>query len=242
MDASSSGRSRRSGSGAGKSFLTAAAILIAIGGGVATFWYNPSLRAPTPKPVPDHTPDWMMTVPSEVPLISTPAKQNSTIPPAVVADANPSQTNSSNKSTGNSTASQTNRVPLQSSLIPAAPPPSNPAPAPSPAPVEKQTPAPQPPPLHVSDTPITTTTPPDPRITSASDVVSKLRQADAGDLDQLAMDLRSDGLDAEHRQDYFSAQYFYQQVESLSRDHWPQDIEQRLKDVQHRLSSSDAGQ
>jgi hypothetical protein len=255
MDVSAGGRSRRS--GGGKSFLTAAAILLAIGGGVAVFWYNPALRQrfmnwvqdSTPsasnspvqsqpaKPAPEHTPDWMMSVPSDVPPITTPKKDQASNPP-VVAQANPapinpaptspapqpSQTNSNQNS-----STSTNQTPLQTSLIPPAPPPT------------QQQSAPVKPPQI--DAPITTSTPPqDPRIVSAADAVQKLRTADAGDLDQFAMDLRNDGLDAEHRQDYLSAQYYYQQVEGLSRDHWPQDIDQLLKDVQRRLSSSDAGQ
>jgi hypothetical protein len=259
MDVSAVGRSRRG--GGGKGFLTAAAILLAIGGGVAVFWYNPSLRqrfmnwvqdsTPTAsnspvqsqanKPAPEHTPDWMMSVPSDVPPITTPKKETPSNPPGM-ASLNPSpvnptpsnptpqptQANSTQVNSTSANGTPANPAPLQTSLIP-----------PAPAPTQQQSPPVHPPQI---DAPITTSTPQDPRIASAADTVLKLRQSDAGDLDQFAMDLRNDGLDAEHRQDYFSAQYYYQQVESLSRDHWPQDIDQLLKDVQHRLSSSDAGQ
>ena len=52
---------------------------------------NTPAQAPPSKPVPDHTPDWMMTVTgARPPPISTPPKQNSTIPPSVVGEANPS--------------------------------------------------------------------------------------------------------------------------------------------------------
>jgi hypothetical protein len=255
MDVSAVGRSRRG--GAGKSFLSAAAVLLAIGGGVAVFWYNPSLRdrfmnwvqdsAPSAsaaprqsqsaKPAPDHTPDWMMNVPNDVPPITTPKKDSGSNPPAAVAQANLAAVNPTSinpapadptpqAKQSNSTQTNSNSAPpapMQTSLIP---------PASVPAPAHAQQ----------GDTQTSTAVPPDPRIASAADEANKRRQADAGDLDQLAMDLRNDGLDAEHRQDYLSAQYYYQQVEGLSRDHWPQDIEQLLKDVQHRLSSTDAGQ
>jgi hypothetical protein len=267
MDTSAtSSRSRRKGKGG---LIAAAVFILAVGGGAAAFWYNPSLRerlvawvqdstpsAPAPvqsappKPVPDHTPDWMMTVPNDAPPITTPSKPT---PSNTVADATPVQTNSSsNSSGGNSSGGNSGNSTGSSAAVPSnvAPPNPTPTPAPAPAPtavpvvqqqappvVQTQTP---PPPAH--DTPITTSLPPDSRISTAQDAVTKLRQEDGTDLDQFAMDLRSDGLDAEHRQDYFSAQYFYQQVETLSRDHWPQDIEQRLKDVQHRLGAPEGAQ
>jgi hypothetical protein len=271
MDVSAAGRSRHG--GAGKSFLSAAAILLAIGGGVAVFWYNPSLRqrfmnwvrdstptaSSTPiqsqaaKPAPNHAPDWMMNVPTDVNPIPAPKKDsanNSSLAQASVGPINPapvnptpvspppiistapqssqSYSNQANTSQGNS--SQGN--PNQANLTPSSP-------APSQSNYVPPAPAPRVPPADAQNT---TATPQDPRIASAADEVLKRRQTDAGDLDQLAMDLRNDGLDAEHKQDYFSAQYYYQQVESLSRDHWPQDIDQLLKDAHSHLSSSDAGQ
>ena len=172
-----------------------------------------------------------MTVPNDVPPITTPKKDQAGNPPAV-AQINPAPTNPTPANSNQTNSIQANSVPnpppLQTGLIPAAA-----------APAHEQMAPIKPPQI---DAPITTSTPQDPRIVSAADEVSKRRQADAGDLDQLAMDLRNDGLDAEHRQDYLSAQYYYQQVEGLSRDHWPQDIDQLLKDVQRRVTSSDAGQ
>jgi len=78
----------------------------------------------------------------------------------------------------------------------------------------------------------------DPRTTVAAEATEKLRASAGGDLDTLAMQLRSNGLDAQHRQDYIAAQYYYQQVEKLPRDHWPGDIDHLLKDVQRHLSAA----
>jgi len=75
----------------------------------------------------------------------------------------------------------------------------------------------------------------DPRTTAAAEATEKLRASVGGDLDTLAMKLRWNGKDAEARKDYIAAQYYYQQVENLPRDHWPSDIDQLLKDVQKRL-------
>jgi hypothetical protein len=60
------------------------------------------------------------------------------------------------------------------------------------------------------------------------------------DLDSLAMRLRLSGLDAEARHDYAAAQYFYQQIEKLPKDHWPADTDQLLKNAQ-KMNQSAAG-
>jgi hypothetical protein len=68
----------------------------------------------------------------------------------------------------------------------------------------------------------------------------KLRQSAGGDLDTLAMELRGNGLDAEHRDDFAAAEYYYQQVEQLPRDHWPGDIDQLLKDAHQKVLGGDS--
>jgi hypothetical protein len=148
-----------------------------------------------------------------------------------------------------------NPAPSNSSLNNAAPatPPASPAPAENtqPAPVNPApialAPASQPPAAHQApaddSAPITTTTPNsmasslDGR-SVAADTASKLRQSAGDDLDSLAMKLRSNGLDAEHRQDLAAAQYYYEQVETLPRDNWPGDIDRLLKNVQKRMLAS----
>jgi hypothetical protein len=62
-----------------------------------------------------------------------------------------------------------------------------------------------------------------------------------GDLDAQAMHLRSNGLDAEGRHDYAAAQFFYEQIEKLPREHWPADTDQLLKNAQkmNQSASSD---
>jgi len=80
----------------------------------------------------------------------------------------------------------------------------------------------------------------DPRTTVAAEATEKLRASAGGDLDTLAMHLRSNGLDAQGRHDYVAAQYYFQQVENLPRDHWPSDIDYLLRDVQKHLVAADA--
>jgi hypothetical protein len=65
--------------------------------------------------------------------------------------------------------------------------------------------------------------------------------ASSQDLDALAMQLRANGLDAESKHDYAAAQYFYEQIEKLPRDHWPADTDQLLKAAQkmNQSASSD---
>jgi hypothetical protein len=83
-------------------------------------------------------------------------------------------------------------------------------------------------------------TPSDLRTAAAAEATEKLRAAAGNDLDELAMRLRVNGMDAEHRHDYFAAQYYFQQVEKLPRDHWPSDIDNLLKAVQRHLNAAAA--
>jgi hypothetical protein len=65
-----------------------------------------------------------------------------------------------------------------------------------------------------------------PRIPSAADISS----ATSAQLDSIAMQLRAKGMDAESQHNYNLAQYIYEQIEKqLPREHWPADIELRLK-------------
>jgi hypothetical protein len=79
----------------------------------------------------------------------------------------------------------------------------------------------------------------DPGTSAAAAAAERLRQKAGTDLDTLAMQLRNDGMDAESRQDFISAEYFYHQVESLPRDHWPGDIQQLLQNVEHKIQSNE---
>jgi hypothetical protein len=239
MDNSGVRRSRRPLNG----LLTAAILLLVIGGAASTFYFVPSLRerfvawvqdtqppapadssatiSPSPKPQSDHTtPPWMVNVPDDVPPITTPAKSS---PPVAI-----------------------------NTPAPSAPAPSAPAPTPAPAPVISA-PAPTPAPAPAPVKPVVQPPPPPPPApvaaapqpqasssTAAAEAnAEKLRQSAGGDLDELAMELRSNGMDAEARQDYAAAEYYYQQVENLPRDHWPSDIDQLLKNVEKRLADSD---
>lgn len=220
----------RKGSG-GKNLLVAALVLLVIGGGAATFYFVPTLRqrfmawvqdsSPPPveasapqKIVPDKTVPWMMG-PDDTPPITTPAK------PVASGAAHASD-------------APVPTTPQPSPVIASAPPPVQVA---QQQPVATQPPATAPP---MIDAPVTTSTPlvADPRTNAAAETVAKLRHSTAGDLDDLAMELRSNGLDAEHRQDFAAAQYYYEQVKALPSDHWPSDIDFLLKDVQKRTAAS----
>ncbi len=226
------GKARRG--GIGKNLLVAAIVLLVFGGGASVFYFVPSLRqrfvawvqdsAPAPaapqnssnqpKSVPDGNPAWMNDVPNETPSNTTPAKLSSS------GSSTASASNSSGSATNNDTPSN----PPNNT-----PPASNNSPPPAPAPVSQNVPPP------VVDSPVTTSTPPDPATVAAADAASKLRQSSGGDLDLLAMKLRNNGLDAEARQDFAAAVYYYQQVETLPNDHWPGDIDRLLKNVQKRM-------
>ena len=228
MDAS--GKLRR-GAG-GKNLLVVVMLLLFFGGGASIFYFVPSLRQrfiawvqnsePAPavvpqnssnqqKSVPDGNPAWMNYVPDETPPITTPAKLSS---------SGSSTAGGASNSTGSTTATNT----LAIANHPTASVPNSPAPVPPP----------------VIDSPVMTSTPVDPATVAAADAASKLRQSSGGDLDLLAMKLRNNGLDAEARQDYAAAQYYYQQVELLPSDHWPGDIDRLLKNVQKRIAGGGA--
>jgi len=61
------------------------------------------------------------------------------------------------------------------------------------------------------------------------------------DLDQLAMKLHNQGLDAEARHDYASAVGYYQQIEKLPREHWPADTQELLNAAQQRAAAAANG-
>ena len=234
MDAT--GKLRRSGSG--KNLLVAAIMLLAVGGGASVFYFVPSLRqrfvawvqdsTPAPaavpqnsssqqKSVPDGNPAWMNYVPVETPPVTTPAKLSTS------GSSTASAANSSGSSTTNNTPNNT----------PAA---SNNSPPSTPAAVSQSVPP------TVSDSQAIPSIPADPATIAAADTTSKLRQSTGGDLDLLAMKLRNNGLDAEARQDFAAALYYYQQVETLPSDHWPGDIDRLLKNVQKRALGGGAQQ
>jgi hypothetical protein len=213
--AGSSRRSRRS----RKRWLVAAAVLSIVGVGAAVYFYVPSVR--------DSLFAWIQDAsPAATPSAST-------TPPAT-ADTSPTvrQPEWTKGMMTPPDISQPITAPPQPANMPAsiADASKNIVPS-SGQPDASSTPAPA---FHFDPPTVT-----DPRTRAAAQVAAKLRQADNGDLDTLAMQLRGDGMDAENSQDFVSAQYFYQQVEALPRDHWPGDIEQRLRDVQTRLAAAD---
>lgn len=257
MDTSASGGRRRRRGGNG--LLTAAILLLAVGGAASTFYFVPSLRErfvawvqdtqpPAPadssttetqpaKPAPDHTPPWMVNVPDDVPPITTSDKPLSSGP--AVASSNvqaPSAAAPSVQAPAPAPAAQ-KPVVQQAAPVDNAPV-SQPQPQPQP---QVQPTVTAPPPVVPAPAPVATAPPVDNSASTneAAATTEKLRQSAGGDLDELSMQLRSNGLDAEGRQDYAAAEYYFQQVENLPRDHWPGDIDQLLKDVQKRLA--DAG-
>ena len=99
----------------------------------------------------------------------------------------------------------------------------------------------EPPPASASvATNIVVRSPIDASTAAAAAAADKLRQSAGGDLDTLAMELRGNGLDAEHRQDFVAAEYYYQQVEQLPHDHWPSDIDELLKDAHQKVVAGDS--
>ena len=82
--------------------------------------------------------------------------------------------------------------------------------------------------------------PGDPQIVAAAEATEKLRASAGGNLDKLALALRRNGLIAQGKHHYIAAQYYFQQVETLPRDHWPSDIDHLLKDVQKHLNPTTA--
>jgi len=206
-----------------KGLLLAAVLLLAVGGALSTFYFVPSLRQRFIAWVQDSSPapagvtgsslsqsTQQKPLPDPTPDWMTTVPNN---PPPIVTPPKP-----------------------PASALPAVSndgTPNNPAPPlPKPAPPANVVPVPTP----SNDSPVASPPPPvDPRTTAAAEATEKLRASAAGDLDTLAMHLRSNGLDAQHRQDYVAAQYYYQQVENLPRDHWPSDIDLLLKEVQKHL-------
>jgi hypothetical protein len=215
----------------GNGLITAAILLVAIGGAASTFYFVPSLRerfvawvqdtqppaadssattAALPKPQAEHsTPPWMVNVPDDVPPVTTAAKAPVSQPPS----AQPSSPVAMN-------------TPAPSEQV------TTPAPTPAPAPVK----------AVVAPPAVVEPVPPPPQDNSSTVAAQanaeKLRQSAGGDLDELAMELRSNGMDAEARQDYTAAEYYYRQVENLPRDHWPGDIDQLLKNVEKHLAGA----
>jgi hypothetical protein len=237
------GPPRRRSTGIGKRVVAVAVLFLAFGAIGATFYYVPSLRqditnwvqdASPPvtntadthstdsqpqKPLTAQTPPWMMPPPIDSPPITTPAP--------VATSAKPGD------------------IPPMSYTLP---PVARPVHTEAPAPVAQQTPPPDQQPSHVDAQPPALTaasnagfqSPNDASTAAAAAATQKLRQSTGGDLDTLAMELRGNGLDAEHRQDYAAAEYYYQQVEQLSRDHWPSDIDQLLKDAHQKVANGDS--
>jgi len=254
----SSGKPRRERGGWG--LAVAAVLLLMVGGGVSVFYFMPTLRArfiaflqgsstpsavqpnspPPAKSVPDGNPPWMNYVPDETPPITTVNK------PSGVDSSNNSSPNSSPTS---GVASNWNNSPGDPPVIApdnhSAAPVVNPTPAPQPPPVgpvaiaQNPTPAPSnPPPANDNSTATPVPIPNDPGTAAAAETANKLKQSFGDDPDTLAMKLRNSGLDAEAKQDYNSARYFYQQVESLPPDHWPSDIDRLLKNAEKHFGDS----
>jgi hypothetical protein len=73
-----------------------------------------------------------------------------------------------------------------------------------------------------------------PHIPTAADISN----ASSAQLDSIAMQLRAKGMDAESQHNYSLAEYIYEQIEKqLPREHWPADIELRLKYARQMANS-----
>ena len=232
-------RTRRRNVGLIKRLVAAAAMFLIFGGTAATFYYNPSLRqrivdwvqdasppatastdthatdSPSQKAVIAQTPNWMMPPPIDSPPITTPISTPVATPPKP----------------------QPGDVPPLSYTLP---------PVSKPTVVQQAASVVQPtndtPPVSPSPAPSSSVAsnivipgPNDASTAAAAAATQKLRQSAGGDLDTLAMELRGNGMDAEHRSDFAAAEYYYQQVEQLPHDHWPGDIEQLLKDAHQKV-------
>jgi hypothetical protein len=245
MDA---GPRRRSGGGLGKRIVAVAAMFVIFGGVAATFYYVPSFRqrivawvqdasppsdvstvthvtdAQPLKPLTTQTPAWMMPPPIDSPPITTPLVTPKPQPgdvPALSYNLPPVP----------------KPAPTQQVDQPAAPPA---APVVQTAhdvepPHDSQPATPASAPAANIGVPVSN----DAGAAAAAANAQKLRQSAGGDLDTLAMELRGNGLDAEHRDDFAAAEYYYQQVEQLPRDHWPGDIDQLLKDAHQKVLGGD---
>jgi hypothetical protein len=205
-----------------KGLLVAAVLLLAVGAAVSTFYFVPSLRqrfiawiqdsSPAPGGV---TGSSLSQSTQQKPLPDPTIDWMTTVPNNPSPIATPPKPPASGSSVPSNGGTPNN----------------SPAPLPKPAPPANIVPVPPP----SNDSPAASIPPVDPRTTAAAEATEKLRASVGGDLDTLAMKLRWNGKDAEARKDYIAAQYYYQQVENLPRDHWPSDIDQLLKDVQKRL-------
>ncbi len=229
-------RRRRAARRMGKRVIGVAAMLLVTGGTAAVFYYSPSLRqrvvawvqdsspsaststdvppveSPQPKTLQAQTPPWMMPPPVDSPPITT---------------ATPLAT-PQKQSADNSSPAASAPTPAAVTQAPSTPPAAV-------QPVQQQPAAPSSVAANIG-----VPTPNDASTAAAAATADKLRQSDGGDLDTLAMELRGNGLDAEHRQDFAAAEYYYQQVEQLPRDHWPGDIEQLLKDVHQKVVAGES--
>jgi hypothetical protein len=216
MDVSGS-RRRRQPNRLARRLLGFAASLIIVGAIAATLYWTPSLRQRIVAWVQDSSPS--ASTPTDVP--PAPPPQPKTLqtqapmwmmPPPV--DSPPITTPAPAE------------APKKQPVVPSTPPVQHAAPAPIPPPAVASA-------AHIPPDHSDAAAPP-----AAAAAAEQLRQAADGDLDSLAMELRSNGLDAEHRQDYSSAEYYYQQVEKLPHDHWPGDIEQLLQGARERLAAA----
>ncbi len=245
-------RPRSRHTGLAKRLLAAAAMFLIFGGVGATFYYNPSLRQrivnwvqdasppaavssdratdPSPqKSVIAQTPNWMMPAPIDSPPITTPEPTPlATTPPATTPQVTSPKSQPGDIPPMSYTlppvSKPTFEQPAASVIQPThhdAPPPALAPTIPAPAPTESNT---------------VTPSQNDAGTAAAAAAAQKLRQSAGGDLDTLAMELRSNGLDAEHRSDFAAAEYYYQQVEDLPHDHWPGDIDQLLKDAHQKVT------
>ncbi len=228
MDAASVPR-RRNSSGIGKRLVAVVVLFLAFGGAAAIFYYVPSIHQSIVNWVQDASP----------PVANTPSTDSHAV------DSPPQ------KSVAAQTPPWMMPPPIDSPPITA------PAPKPHPGdvptlsynlPPVAKSPPPEPaasivhpaPDLSSSSSSSTATNivvpgPNDASTAAAAAASQKLRQSAGGDLDTLSMELRGNGLDAEHREDYAAAEYYYQQVEQLPRDHWPGDIDQLLKDAHQKV-------
>jgi hypothetical protein len=232
MDVPGARRRRRRG-GAGKRLLVLAVLLLAVGGVIATFYYVPSLRQSVIAWVQDASPP--ANASTDSPPIDSPApKPLATqtppwmMPPPV--DSPPITTPVK--------SSLTNSTPQSNALLASTPKPAANVQLPStPAPIVQPNPDPKPAPIGTN---VAVLPQSDPATAAAAAAADKLRQSDGNDLDRLAMELRSNGMDAEHRQDFEAAKYYYQQVEQLPHDHWPGDIDQLLKGASKKVVGGDS--
>jgi hypothetical protein len=223
---------RRRGSGVGKRVMAVAAMFMIFGGTAATFYYVPSLRQRIVDWVQDASPPAGATTDTHAvdsPPPKTLSAQTPTwmMPPPI--DSPPITTPAA------IAPKQPGDVPALSYNLPPVP---KPAPAEQPASVVQ--------PAHDSPSPspsvatnIVLPGPNDANTAAAAATSQKLRQSAGGDLDTLAMQLRGNGLDAEHRADFAAAEYYYSQVEQLPHDHWPGDIDQLLKGAHEKVSGGD---